>query len=50
MDARINTLVDRWLLPSIFTPIGLLLLIGGCWFRIPFRPKADPDGFGVETI
>ncbi len=49
-DARINTFVERWLFPSIFTPLGLLLLVGGGWYRITSRPRTDPDGFGIKTI
>jgi hypothetical protein len=27
--ARINTFVQRWLFPSVFTPLGLLLVLAG---------------------
>ena len=26
-NARINTFVDRWLFPSLFTPVGLVMLL-----------------------
>ncbi len=28
-NARINTFVDRWLFPSLFTPVGLVMLLFG---------------------
>lgn len=29
--ARINTFVQRWLFPSVFTPLGLLLVLAGTY-------------------
>ncbi len=28
-NARVNTFVDRWLFPSLFTPLGLVMLLSG---------------------
>ncbi len=28
-NARIDSFVQRWLFPAIFTPVGILLIVGG---------------------
>ncbi len=32
-QARINTYAHRWLFPTVFTPIGLVLLLGAWFWR-----------------
>ena len=45
-NARINTFVDRWLFPMLFTPLGLvMLLFAGYQLSRKADGSAVPDGY-----
>ena len=43
-NARINTFVDRWLFPSLFTPVGLVMLL---FAGYQMSPKAETSAVSV---
>lgn len=37
-EARIDSFVQRWLFPTLFTPVGLVLLGIGAFWKVPSKP------------
>lgn len=40
-DARVNTFGQRWLFPTVFTPLGLGLILGGIFYRRRYGQSGD---------